>query len=522
MSPLGRRSRKATGRKRGMHPVAISLITIAVVSFVTYYAFSQSIPFVHHYTLHALVDNSVAVRADSPVRIAGVDVGAVQGVEPAGRATKITFTMEDAGKPIHTDATVRIRSRLFLEGGYYLELDPGSPSAPTVDDGYTIQQDKTATPVQFYNVLSTFDQAARSSLENTLNTLNDGFSFRDSHGNRVSNPGAVGLKNTIPQLTPVLKDVAWINRGLRGTQAGDVQNLLENASNVTTTLSQSSGQLADLVTGLNRASSALAAADGALGQSVRGIDQTLQVAPAALTAIDASLPPLTNLARALDPSLKVAPPIVDGVTGAVRELAAVVAPAARGRLIASLKTTFQEFPSLLSQLGGLFPITKSVTDCLRTHVTPTLLAKVPDGQLSTGNPVWQEFVHFLPRIAGASGNFDANGHWIRYLAGAGTNTLNLGSLPLVGQLLSTGTPLPGGATGSIQGYSPAWVGDLTASAFRPDVECSTQPLPSFASLGPARDVSSVQHSPAAKALTRRQLRRAVARRVRAIKARSGR
>jgi virulence factor Mce-like protein len=522
VSPLGRRAKKSGGRKRGMHPVAISLLTIFAVAAVTYYAFAQQIPFVPQYTLHALVDNSVAVRADSPVRIAGVDVGAVQSTSPAGHSTEINFTLDNTAKPIHRDATIRIRSRLFLEGGYYLELDPGSPSAPTVGNGFTIPQSQTETPVQFYNVLSTFDSAARASLERTLNTLNDGFSFRDSHDRPVSDPGAVGLKNTIPQLTPVLKDTAWISKGLRGTHAGDVETLLASASDVTTTLAGSSAQLGDLVTSLNRASSALASADGALGQSVLGIDRTLQAAPLALTAIDRALPPLTSLATALDPSLKVAPPIVSGLTGAVRELAAIVAPVERGRVLTALKTTFEQFPSLLTKLGSLFPVTKSVTDCLRTHVTPTLQATVPDGGLSSGRPVWQDFVHFLPRIAGASGNFDANGHWVRYLAGAGTNTLSLGTLPVVGQLLATGTPTPSGVTSSIQGSSPAWIGQLTSSAFRPDVDCSTQPLPSFASLGAASDVRSVTRSPAAKALDRSQLRRAVARAEKAILARSGR
>jgi len=85
---------------------------------------------VQHFTLHAVVSNSVNVRQDSPVRVAGIDVGAVTGTEPRGRSTEISFTMNDQGLPVHTNATLRIRDRLFLEGGYYLELDPGTPAAP--------------------------------------------------------------------------------------------------------------------------------------------------------------------------------------------------------------------------------------------------------------------------------------------------------------------------------------------------------------------------------------------------------
>src|SRR5205823_6293227 len=152
-------------------------------------------------------------------------------------------------------------------------------------------------------------------------------------------------------------------------------------------------------TSLNRTSTALASADGALAQSVLGVDQTLQVAPGALTAIDHALPPLVNLAQALDPSLKLSPPLLDSLTSGVQQLAAVVAPGQRGPLLASLKATFQEFPVVLTELGKAFPIGKIVTDCLQSHLLPTLQKQVPDGPLSTGRPVWQDFVHFLPNVA---------------------------------------------------------------------------------------------------------------------------
>jgi virulence factor Mce-like protein len=520
MSPVRRRSRKAAGRRGGIHPLAVASLTIFLTAFVIFYAFNQGLPFVQRFTLHAYVNNSVAVRSNDPVRIAGIDVGHVQSTSPAGRATVINFTVDDHGQPVHKDATIRIRSRLFLEGGYYLELDPGSPSGPVLPDGGNIPMSQTASPVQFYNVLSTFDIAARKSLEDLLNNLNDGFSFVDSRGQPVANPGAVGLKHAIPQLTPVLKDIAWVTRALHGTHPGDVQTLLSTASDVTTTLSHNSAQLTDLLTSLSAASSALAAADGALAQSVSGLDQTLRVAPASLTAIDRALPPTANLGLALEPSLKLAPPLLDGLTTAVTQLAAVVAPTARGQLLTSLRTTFQQFPDLLTKLARVFPITQSVTDCLRTHITPVLSSVVPDGALTTNRPAWQDFVHFAPHLASSVQNFDANGPWIRFLAGAGTNTLSLGNLPIVGQLL--GSSLPGGSAGStLVGARPQWVHQLGPGAFQPGVPCASQKLPSLTSPTAAPDLGS-RSTPAAQALSPDQLRSAIARAANATTAGNGR
>jgi hypothetical protein len=175
-----------------------------------------------------------------------------------------------------------------------------------------------------------------------------------------------------------------------------------------------------------------------------------------------------------------------------------------------MKATFQQFPSILSELGTAFPITKRITDCLRTHVTPLLNQVVPDGSLSTGRPAWQDFVHFLPNVAGASGSYDANGPYTRVLASAGTNTLSgtgslLGSLPIIGKLV--GTAPPGGS--SLEGVSPVWIGDLKPSAFRPDQPCAKQKLPNLGAAKAATDLRAT-HSPASKPMTLPQLRHATA------------
>jgi virulence factor Mce-like protein len=481
MSPLIRRH-QAGGRRRGMPALAIALIAILIPVFITYYAFHKRLPFTSQYTDYALVPNSVNVRSGSPVRIAGIDVGAVEHVEPAGRYTKIAFSVGDNGLPIHTDATLAVRDRLFLEGGYYVQLSPGSPSAPVAPEGFTIQPQNTQTPVQFFQLLSTFDVAARANLEQLLNTANTAFSPKP--GQPSSQSGAGGFKQAIPQLVPVLKDTAWVSQALTGTHAGDVQNFLASTSNVMQTLAQNREHLGNLVTGLNAVSTALEASDGALAASVAGLDQTLRAAPPALTAIDRSLPSLARLASALTPALRQSPPILASLNSTLDQLLAAVKPSQRGRLITALNTTLTAFPSTLKQIGLLFRSTRPVTDCLNTHVIPGLQAQVNDGSLSTHEPVYKDFVHFLPSLAGASANFDANGPYIRVLSGTGTNSLLLGSLtnlPIIGQLVGIS---PGGQT--LQGVSPKWIGDLTPADFRPDVECTTQALPNFSAASDAQ------------------------------------
>jgi len=460
-------------RRRG-HPLAVAAIVILAVAALTFYAFNRSLPFVHRFTLHALVTNSVNVRSGSPVRIAGIDVGSVQGVQPAGDASEIAFTVDDSGLPVHKDATIRIRDRLFLEGNYYLELDPGTPSAPVIQDGGTIPLSQTASPVQFYSVLSTFDLALRGHLANLSETFDQGFDAQP--GQPLTASGASGLKQAIPQLTPVTKDIALIDHALQGTHPTDVQNLLSSTSQVTGTLASSSALLVDLVSSLNATSNALAAADGALAQSISALDQTLRIAPSSLDAVDRALSPLGNLAEALDPSLRRSPPILDSLIGTVNQLGIVLAPTPRGQLLSSLKVAFVMLPRMLSEVGRAFPSTRQVTDCLQTHVIPLLGETVPDGTLSSGRPVWQDFVHFLPGFAGATGSFDADGPYTRVLGASGAAFM---TGPTIGgqQIVSTLPPNQPGLLGA----RPAWVGQLTPSAFHPEVPCATQPLPGLGS-----------------------------------------
>ena len=73
---------------------------------------------------------------------------------PTATGAKVTFTVDEEGQPIHADAEVEIRPRLFLEGNFFLDLRPGSPSAPELADGGTIPLTQTATAVQLDEVLT--------------------------------------------------------------------------------------------------------------------------------------------------------------------------------------------------------------------------------------------------------------------------------------------------------------------------------------------------------------------------------
>ena len=52
-----------------------------------------------------------------------------RSIQREGNAGLVNMEIEPKGLPIHTDATLKIRPRIFLEGNWFVELQPGSPSA---------------------------------------------------------------------------------------------------------------------------------------------------------------------------------------------------------------------------------------------------------------------------------------------------------------------------------------------------------------------------------------------------------
>ena len=144
MGRLPERDTRAAAAKGGRFRWRPSNATIAVIFILVftigpYLAFTGHVPFTSYgYELKATFSNGVNISTNSPVRIAGVEVGRVVGVERDGEATTVTFTVEGKGRPIHDDAFAAIRPRIFLEGNFFVDLSPGSPSAPELASDGTI------------------------------------------------------------------------------------------------------------------------------------------------------------------------------------------------------------------------------------------------------------------------------------------------------------------------------------------------------------------------------------------------
>src|SRR4051794_39440307 len=150
-----------------MTPFAAGAIVIAVVALVTFLVFGNDIPFTRPYQVKIVVANAQNIKTRSPVRIAGVTVGEVQKVQSVGddTTTELTVNMSDRGLPLYKDAEVKVRPRIFLEGNFFLDVQPGTPGAGKIPDGGTIPVTQTTAPVQLDQVLTALQSDTRRDLQ---------------------------------------------------------------------------------------------------------------------------------------------------------------------------------------------------------------------------------------------------------------------------------------------------------------------------------------------------------------------
>src|SRR5919197_4986693 len=143
------------GYQTGIPPFRAGVIALISIALITYFVFSRDNPFSHPFELKAVFQNSSNLAPRSPVRVAGIAVGKVVGVTPLPNGTsKVRMQLQKRALPIHADARLKIRPRIFLGGNFVVDLFAGSPSAPVLHDGDTIPLTQTAAPVQLGDVIS--------------------------------------------------------------------------------------------------------------------------------------------------------------------------------------------------------------------------------------------------------------------------------------------------------------------------------------------------------------------------------
>jgi phospholipid/cholesterol/gamma-HCH transport system substrate-binding protein len=459
----------------------IAILFILIFTVGPYLAFTKHVPFTSYgYELHATFSNSANIATNSPVRIAGVDVGKVVSTSRDGNDTTVTFTVEGPGQPIHDDAFAAIRPRIFLEGNFFLELDPGSPSAAEMSSGDTIPVTHTSIAVQLDQILTSLQTPVRADLSRLLESYGQALTHKPTAAEDETQlpevkgkSGAEALNGAFRYGGAAGRYSSQVTNAFLGTEKRDLERLVSGAGRAFGAFASRQRDLQGLIVNFNTFTGALAAQSANLSTTIRLLAPTLRVTHASLVSLNRTLPPLRTYAVELEPAVEELPALIASSKPFLAQVRPLLSAREAGGAVKLLRETTPALAgAALVSRRNTVPQLNQLSVCTTKVMVPTGNEVIND-RFSTGGPNYREFLYNLVNFAGVAQNFDGNGPYARTQVGGGP--------VLVGEPNPHGNPAtlsdtinyahtienPLGTQPQLAGKPP----------LKPEVRCYTNPAP---------------------------------------------
>jgi phospholipid/cholesterol/gamma-HCH transport system substrate-binding protein len=459
-------------------PYQAGVIALLVIVVVTFLGVSKDIPFTRPFQVKAVFENAPPINKNQSVRIAGVEVGKVSKVESAGGdspAVVVTMKLNDDALPIHKDARVKVRPRLFFEGNLFFDIRPGTPGTGKLEDGDTIPASQTSAPVQLDQVLSTLNTDTRQDLQKLLVGYGDAINGKPKPGEDADqDPATKGetagksLNDSYRYAADSLRGGALVNDALRGTELHDLSKLIGSQQKVFAALSSREGSLKDLITNFNTTMGALASQEANLRLTVHELPLVLEAARPALDNLNASFPATRAWALEMIPGVRETPATIHAAFPWIRQVRALVSPAELQGLLDDLQPAVSDFAEFTDGQVDFLPQLDEFDRCQLHTILPTQEQRIDDGALSTGLRNYEEFFQSMVSLAGESQNFDGNGSYARLVAGGG--------YPVETPPVGPGGSMHASATAPPLGTRPA---KSPKPPYNSTAKCYRQPVPNL-------------------------------------------
>ena len=472
---LFRRSKRKGG---GMSPFKAGAITAAIIAVAVVVIFGKINPLYQPYEFKATFASANNLQVNSPVRIAGVEVGKVTKVEPipeGNGAAQVTMAVEEVGLPIHKDAQLKIRPRIFLEGNFFVDITPGTPGTENLEEGGTIPVNQTDTPVQFGEVLTALQSDTREDLKTFL---------REYAKNGLGNGGRPGAKTgadyyneSLDDSPGALRNVSIANDATLGQRPGDLYRVIRSQQRVARALSRNPETLQDLITNFNVTARALSSDQEALRATIPALRDVVVRGRPALAELDAALPTVRAFARDALPGVRSSAPTLREARPFIGQLRQLVSERELQGLTRDLRPTIPALARVNRNTIPLLNETRALSACQNEVLVPFANTQIPDPDFPANSG--QTFAKQAPRglvgLSGESRLFDANSPLFHIAFGTGATTVVMGDR---GEDFFAQAPEP-----------PAGVRPIRPNdrpRMRPDVPCETQEPPDLnAPGGPA-------------------------------------
>ena len=424
-------------RPSGMNPVKAGVIALVLIVIGVYLGFTKSIPVGNPYEVKAVFKNSNMVANRSPVRIAGVDVGKVTKVERYRDTDMalVTMEIEKGGRPIHKDARLKVRPRLFLEGNFFIELQPGTNTGPELDDGDMLPVTQTSAPVQLDQVLSVLDSGVRGSLQEAVQGFGEALGAKPTpEEDAQQDPsvrgltGGEALNETLRTSPDALRDSAIVFEALQGTQPHDLSRTIKGFGRAAKALADREGDLRSLVTDFNTTMTSFANRSGDVERTVALLGPAAKKVRQGLGELDEALPATRRFARQLTPAMEELPATIDAAQPWLAQAKPLLSDAELGGLLDDLVPATKDLAALAQSTREFLPRIDLFNRCVTDTIIPTGNVKVDDGTTSADVENYKEFWYAMVGQASEGQGFDGNGPFLRLATTTGDKLLKSGTM----------------------------------------------------------------------------------------------
>jgi phospholipid/cholesterol/gamma-HCH transport system substrate-binding protein len=302
---------------------AISCVGLLIFLWVS---FGGALPFsAQGYLIRVSFPYADQLGTQADVRIAGVSVGKVIGksLDPDGNRTIATLEIDNKYAPIRSNATAILRTKTIL-GETYVDLSPGTRSAPPLPDDGFLPRGQVVSAVQLDQIYNEFDAPTRAAFRQWQQEVA-----------QALNGNGQNLNNVLGNLAPFAENASSILQVL-DVEHSAVVNLFRQGSTVFAALNSDPAALRGLITSGETTFHTTALQQAALAQTFHDF-------PDFLTQTRETMAQLQTFSQNTDPVVRELVPVADRLDPTLR----------------ALQTLSPDLRSLFTNLGPLIDASRT-------------------------------------------------------------------------------------------------------------------------------------------------------------------
>ncbi len=238
---------------------------------------------------------TLAEQAD--VRVSGVPIGKVVALDRTGGRTLATLEIAPRFAPLRRDVRATLRAKTLL-GETFVELTPGSATAPGVPENGRIPDGAVRTTTEIDELLATFDAPTRRALRSWVTGWSKAVRGR-----------AQDVQGVVAALEPLGREG---DEALARLQHQDraLRSLVRDAGTVFRTIGRRRTATRELVRSSERLFAATATRDDELRSTLRELPAFLRALRPGLTELEAITREADPVVRALEPAARLVRPVL--------------------------------------------------------------------------------------------------------------------------------------------------------------------------------------------------------------------